>query len=104
MTRHAAVPLESLPNPGLQLVEVAGKPLCLARTETGDVYAVDDLCTHEQASLSEGDLLGCEVECPLHNSRFDLATGEVRGFPATEDTVAYTTHVGDDGIVYVDVP
>jgi 3-phenylpropionate/trans-cinnamate dioxygenase ferredoxin subunit len=104
VTRHAAAPLDSLPSPGLLRVEIDGRALCLARVESGEVYAIDDVCTHEQASLSEGFLLGCEVECPLHNSRFDLATGEVRGFPATEDTVAYETHVGEDGVVYVDFP
>ena len=44
----------------------------------GELFAIDDTCTHQDASLADGWLEGCEVECPLHASRFDLRTGGVR--------------------------
>ncbi len=69
------------------LVEVEGRRICLARTHDGDVYAVDDTCTHEEESLSEGWVEGNCIECPAHNSIFDLRTGEALSLPA-EDPVA----------------
>ncbi|MEN3304960.1 MAG: 3-phenylpropionate/trans-cinnamate dioxygenase ferredoxin component, partial [Micromonosporaceae bacterium] len=51
-------------------------------TGDGGIYAIDDTCTHQDASLSDGWLDGCQVECPLHGSRFDLRTGEVDEPPA----------------------
>lgn len=58
--------------------------ICLAYARDGHVYAFDDACTHEGISLSDGELLGFEVECPGHNSRFDVRTGAVKGLPATK--------------------
>ena len=55
----------------------------------GTLYAVDDTCTHQDASLVDGYLEGCFVECPLHASTFDLRTGVPSGPPAK---VALRTH------------
>ena len=49
-----------------------------------DWYAIDDECSHAAIPLSEGDVEGCEIECWLHGSRFDLRTGKPTGLPATE--------------------
>jgi nitrite reductase/ring-hydroxylating ferredoxin subunit len=54
-------------------------PLCLARLNGGEILGVDDNCSHEGGSLSEGFLVGEEVECPMHGSLFDLRTGAVQG-------------------------
>lgn len=51
-------------------------PIAVFHTEDGRLYAIDDTCTHQDASLSEGWLEGCLVECPLHAASFDLRTGE----------------------------
>jgi len=50
----------------------------------GDLHAFDDVCTHQQCSLAEGDLDGAIIECPCHGSRFDVITGEAVTGPATE--------------------
>jgi 3-phenylpropionate/trans-cinnamate dioxygenase ferredoxin subunit len=50
----------------------------------GDLFAFDDLCSHQQCSLSEGDLDDTIVECPCHGSQFDITTGEAVVGPATE--------------------
>ena len=77
--------------------------LCLARTEDGVYCAVDDECSHEEYSLSEGEVWGDEIECPAHGSKFNLRTGAVRGLPATQPVRAYPTKVvGDD--VMVELP
>jgi 3-phenylpropionate/trans-cinnamate dioxygenase ferredoxin subunit len=57
-------------------------PVTVFRTDDGDLYAIDDTCTHQDASLADGWLEGCAVECPLHASRFDLRTGAVDQLPA----------------------
>jgi nitrite reductase/ring-hydroxylating ferredoxin subunit len=68
----------------------------------GDLYAVDDTCTHQDASLADGWLEGCQVECPLHASCFDLRTGQVSGPPAKEPLRTYPVSVLD-GMIYVHV-
>jgi 3-phenylpropionate/trans-cinnamate dioxygenase ferredoxin subunit len=50
----------------------------------GDLHAFDDLCTHQQCSLAEGELDATTVECPCHGSQFDITTGKAIGGPATE--------------------
>ncbi|WP_030928530.1 bifunctional 3-phenylpropionate/cinnamic acid dioxygenase ferredoxin subunit [Streptomyces sp. NRRL S-646] len=71
-------------------------------TEDGELYAIDDTCTHQDASLSEGWLEGCEVECPLHASKFDLRTGAVDAPPARLSVRTHQVHV-EDGTIYVDL-
>ncbi len=60
-------------------------------------YAIDDTCTHEEASLSEGTVYDDEdepqVECPKHGAIFDVATGEVRSLPAVKSVHSYATKV-----------
>ncbi len=67
----------------------ADVPVAVFRTGA-DLYAVDDTCTHQDASLTDGYLEGCFVECPLHASTFDLRTGRPTGPPAK---VALRTHL-----------
>ena len=70
-----------------------------------DVYAIDDRCSHEDYSLSEGEVLAeeCEIECWKHGSTFDLRTGEPQTLPATKPVAVYPVHVeGDD--VMVELP
>lgn len=84
------------------LVEVDGRRICLARTEGGEVLAVDDTCTHEEESLSEGWLDGDCIECPAHNSVFDLRTGEAVTLPAEEPVATHAvTLEGDDILLTV---
>lgn len=69
-------------------------------TEDGEVFAVDDNCTHQNASLADGWLEGCEVECPLHAARFDLRTGEPDGPPATRPIRTHQVDI-TDGDIYL---
>jgi 3-phenylpropionate/trans-cinnamate dioxygenase ferredoxin component len=71
--------------------------IALLRDEDGTVWALNNTCTHAEASLAEGWVEGGFVECPLHASRFCLKDGAVQGMPATEDTVAHRVEIrGDD--------
>jgi nitrite reductase/ring-hydroxylating ferredoxin subunit len=97
MGRYLVATTCDLPIGALRRLEVAGRPVCLARTAEG-VYAIADQCPHEGASLSEGDLIGREVECPLHSSRFDVRTGAVRGLPALEPAVCFAVAIDGDQV------
>ena len=86
----------------VRLVEVAGHRVCLARTDDGAFFAIDDTCSHEEESLSEGWLDGSCIECPAHNSIFDLKTGEPTTLPATEPVPTYPVRLdGDDVLLTV---
>jgi 3-phenylpropionate/trans-cinnamate dioxygenase ferredoxin component len=61
-------------------------------------FALNDTCTHEEASLADGYIEDCQVECPLHTSRFSLQTGEVMNMPATEDARTHRVEVRDGAV------
>ena len=71
----------------------------------GAFYAIYDECSHASIALSEGEVEGCEIECWLHGSRFDLRTGKPTGLPATEPVPIYPVQVdADDVLVDVTAP
>ncbi len=82
-------------------VELGGVPVCLARS-AGTLHALLDECSHGKVRLSDGDVEGGHVECWLHGSRFDLATGRPTGPPATAAVPVYPVRV-DDGVIEVDL-
>jgi nitrite reductase/ring-hydroxylating ferredoxin subunit len=102
MTRVRVASLSELDDESAVRVEVAGTPICLARSQ-GEVFAVGDLCSHADVSLSEGDVEDGSVECWLHGSRFDLRSGKPTGLPATKPVATYPVTVeGDDVLVDVE--
>jgi nitrite reductase/ring-hydroxylating ferredoxin subunit len=66
----------------MKMVKVGNEEVLLVNVD-GDIHACDDICTHSYASLSEGDLSGTDIECPLHGALFNVTTGEVITPPAT---------------------
>ena len=90
-------------------VTVDGLDLAVARCAGDDgeeVFALQDLCSHAEVALSEGEVTAepgsCQVECWLHGSRFDLRTGKPTGPPATEPVAVFPVEVRDQD-VYVDI-
>jgi len=84
--------------------DVSGRRIALVRV--GDAfYALDDECSHEDSSLSEGEVWAdeCEIECPRHGSTFDLRTGAPCSLPATQPVAVYEVEV-EDGTVAVVLP
>ncbi len=80
--------------------ELDGVPVVLVR-QAERVYALADVCSHAEIALSEGEVTGKGLECWLHGSCFDLATGEPSSPPASEPVDTYAVTIdGDD--VYVD--
>ena len=66
-----------------QKISLGDKDVCVARIGE-EVFAVADMCTHSEASLSEGDISNYKIECWLHGAEFDLRTGEAMTPPAVE--------------------
>jgi nitrite reductase/ring-hydroxylating ferredoxin subunit len=64
----------------------------------GDFYALSDICTHEEASLSDGELQGDELECPLHGGAVEIKTGLPANFPIVVPATTYRTRVVGDEV------
>jgi 3-phenylpropionate/trans-cinnamate dioxygenase ferredoxin subunit len=99
-----ACALADVPADGALYVEIDGLPVAVVRSD-GELYAIDDTCSHEEVSLSEGEVEDGEIECWLHGSRFDLATGRPTSLPATRPIAVYPVKIdGDDVLVDVNHP
>jgi nitrite reductase/ring-hydroxylating ferredoxin subunit len=80
--------MAELPSGEAKLVEVNQKRIALFNVN-GRYYAIDDVCPHRGAPLSEGELEGEAVVCPWHGAIFDLVTGEVKRYPAAVGIATY---------------
>lgn len=89
--------LDQLPHGQGMRVEALGHRIAVFRIDD-DVYAVGDVCSHAEASLSEGEVFDDEVECPRHGASFDLKTGKAMTLPATRPVPTYEVRV-DEGVV-----
>jgi 3-phenylpropionate/trans-cinnamate dioxygenase ferredoxin subunit len=77
-------------------VDLEGQPVALFNID-GTYYAIDDTCTHRGGPLSEGEVEGTIVTCPLHGATFDVTTGYVLGPPASDGVTRYNVEVeGND--------
>ena len=81
---------------------VLGRKVALFKVADGSIHALDDVCSHEYALLSQGEVWDEEVWCPKHGSHFNIRTGAVTGFPATEPVRSYPTKI-EDGFIYVNM-
>ena len=78
-------------------IEKNGESICVARV--GDeVFAINDVCSHSDASLSEGDITDFKIECWLHGAEFDLRTGEALTPPAVAPVKTYSVTVDGDSV------
>lgn len=80
------------------IVEIAGEEIVLANVD-GQIYAFGNGCTHRGGPLGEGLLEGDEVECPFHQGRFNVKTGEAVQEPPTEPVPTYEVQVDGDDIM-----
>ena len=64
----------------------------------GDLYAIEDVCTHDGASFEQGELDGCEIECPRHGARFDVRDGTATELPAVVPVDTFAVRVEGDSI------
>lgn len=88
----------------ITLAEINNRPVALCKFEEA-IYAFDNICSHEDACLSDGIVTGDEVECPLHGARFCIRTGEYLCAPATVDIDIFPVkQVGESVYVLVELP
>jgi len=86
-----------LPEGEMLEVECAGREVCLYNLN-GTLYATEAKCTHGDASLADGCIVGEEVECPFHQGLFHIPSGRATGAPCTEDLQVYPVRQEDDQI------
>src|SRR3970282_1443038 len=97
MTQFVSVAkVSAIPARSAKFSEIAGPRIALFNLD-GEFYALADDCTHEGGLLSEGEIHGGEVECPLHGARCDIKSGKVTLDPTDEDVARYNVRVtGED--------
>jgi 3-phenylpropionate/trans-cinnamate dioxygenase ferredoxin subunit len=96
-----ACALDDVTDGGALRVMIDGVPVAIVRS-AGEVYAIQDVCSHANVALSEGEIEDQTIECWLHGSRFDLVTGRPTGLPATVPVPVYPVKIdGDDILVAV---
>lgn len=81
--------------------EVEGRRIALYRLD-GALYATQDLCTHGQARLSQGEVVEGYIECPLHFGLFEIATGKAAGAPVTRDLATYPVRA-EGGRIWIEL-
>lgn len=86
-----------LPNGERLFVEIDDLPIVVFNIG-GQLYAIDDVCSHDDGPLGDGELEGMEVVCPRHGARFDVRDGKVTSLPAAIDIAAYPVRVVDGQI------
>jgi 3-phenylpropionate/trans-cinnamate dioxygenase ferredoxin component len=79
-----------------------GRTFAVYRLEGDAYYATDGLCTHEKVHLADGLVMGAIIECPKHNGRFDVRTGQAKGAPVCVDLKTYPVKV-EAGKVMLDL-
>ena len=93
--------INDLADGAIQLVEADDRLVILSRIGE-EYFCIDDICTHDGGTLSDGEHEGCEIACPRHGAKFDMRTGKALCMPATQDTVAHEVKVdGDDILVRI---
>ncbi len=92
---------EDVPEDDVIGIDIAGKSIALYQVD-GAIYATDNVCTHGNARLCDGFLEGHEIECPLHQGKFDIRNGKAMCAPLTDDLRTYPVKI-DGSRVFVNL-
>ena len=87
----------------ITVVQTKDRRIALCHVQGGGFYAVDDLCTHDDGPLGEGELFETAIECPRHGARFDVKTGKVLCLPATLPIKTYPVQIDQNGTIAVKI-
>jgi 3-phenylpropionate/trans-cinnamate dioxygenase ferredoxin subunit len=87
-----------IPDPGKRLYEVDDR-LVVVFHVGGQFSCLEDLCTHDGGTLSDGRLEGRAIACPRHGAKFDVRTGKALTMPATEDTIVHDVKIEGDELM-----
>ena len=92
---------DDVPEDDVVGIDINEKSIALYQVE-GEIYATDNICTHGNARLCDGFLEGHEIECPLHQGKFDVRNGKAICAPLTEDIRIYPVKI-ENGRVLVEI-
>jgi 3-phenylpropionate/trans-cinnamate dioxygenase ferredoxin component len=94
---------DELPEGAMRLIEAEGRKIGVFRCSTGELYAIEDRCSHDDGPLAEGefDADACTVECPRHGSLFDLQSGRPKTLPAFQPVETFEVRI-ENGEVKLD--
>jgi 3-phenylpropionate/trans-cinnamate dioxygenase ferredoxin subunit len=84
--------------PGERMIVEYGRSWVVIFNVNGTYYAIEDLCTHDDGPLAEGELAGCIITCPRHGATFDITNGKVLSAPAFVDVPSYEVRIAGDDI------
>lgn len=84
--------IEDLPDGERLFLEIGDRPVVVFNI-AGGIFAIGDVCTHDNAPLGDGELDGYEVVCPRHGARFDVRSGKATRLPAVAPTPSYPVRV-----------
>jgi len=96
---HRVASVGEVPEEDVIRVEIGERGIALYNVK-GRFFASDDLCTHEKARLSDGFVVGDVIECPLHQGRFHIPSGNAKGAPVTVNLCTHPVRIAD-GQIYV---
>ena len=99
---YVAIGPADLANGERRIVEIDGNAIAVFNI-AGTLYAIADVCSHDDGPVAEGDLNGYKIECPRHGAHFDVRSGKVLSFPAIVDIPSYPVKV-EDGEILVGLP
>jgi len=104
MAEVEVCPLADLPAGTVRIVEVSASRSVGVYNCDGELFAIEDQCTHDEGPLCEGEFdCGERVAiCPRHGARFDITTGRALTLPAYIDVETFPARVRDDGMVVID--
>ena len=98
MANFVAVAKVDAVKPGqMKSFNVSGKQILVVNA-SGTFFATQDICTHDGGTLSDGELVGDEIECPRHAARFSAPTGQVRALPAVVPIKTFQIKIENDEI------
>ncbi len=84
--------VDAVPEEDVIGIDLEGKSVALYKVD-GEVFATDNICSHGNARLCDGFLEGHEIECPLHQGKFDVRNGKAMCAPLTEDIKIYPVKI-----------
>ena len=95
-------PEDQIPTGERLFVELGGKSIVLFNL-AGRIFAIGDVCSHDNGPVGDGEIEENEIICPRHGARFDIRTGNTTSLPALVDIPAYSVRVVE-GMVQIGVP
>jgi nitrite reductase/ring-hydroxylating ferredoxin subunit len=80
-------------------VSCRGRPIALFKLKDG-IFALEDVCSHEQTAIAGGAVWGDTIECPRHGARFDIRTGKNLSLPAVKPVTTFPVKV-EEGVIFI---